>query len=43
MGRIADRLEQRQVAARARFASLFAEFAGPKPRAHLAALYGRRS
>ncbi|MDQ1484508.1 MAG: hypothetical protein QOJ62_201 [Actinomycetota bacterium] len=42
MGRIADRLEQRQVAARARFASLFAEFAGPKPRAHLAALYGRR-
>ena len=42
MGRIADRLEQRQTAARERFAELFAEFAGPTPRAHLAALHGRR-
>lgn len=40
MGRLADRLEERQQAARARFAQLFDGFAGPGPRSHLSALYG---
>jgi CHAD domain-containing protein len=39
MGRLADRLGERQVVARNTFASLFDRFAGPIPRAHLAALY----
>jgi CHAD domain-containing protein len=39
MGRLADRLEERQQAARARFAQLFIGFAGPGPRSHLVALY----
>jgi CHAD domain-containing protein len=40
MGRLADRLGERQVIARNTFATLFDRFAGPLPRAHLAALYG---
>ncbi|HWF42167.1 MAG TPA: CHAD domain-containing protein [Acidothermaceae bacterium] len=43
MGRLADRLGQRQVIARGTFAVLFEGFAGPQPRAHLAALYERAS
>ena len=39
MGRLADRLEERQAAARTRFAQLFDGFAGPGPRSHLGALY----
>jgi CHAD domain-containing protein len=39
MGRLADRLGERQVLARNTFASLFERFAGPLPRAHLVALY----
>jgi CHAD domain-containing protein len=39
MGRLADRLGERQVLARDTFASLFDRFAGPLPRAHLVALY----
>jgi CHAD domain-containing protein len=39
MGRLADRLGERQIAARGTFAVLFERFAGPQPRAHLAALY----
>jgi CHAD domain-containing protein len=39
MGRLADRLGERQVIARNTFASLFDRFAGPLPRAHLIALY----
>jgi CHAD domain-containing protein len=41
MGRLADRLGERQVIARNTFATLFERFAGPLPRAHLAALYER--
>jgi CHAD domain-containing protein len=41
MGRLADRLGERQVIARNTFATLFDRFAGPLPRAHLAALYER--
>lgn len=41
MGRLADRLEERQRAARARFAQLFTGFAGPGPQSHLVALYER--
>jgi CHAD domain-containing protein len=41
MGRLADRLGERQVVARGTFAVLFERFAGPQPRAHLAALYER--
>jgi CHAD domain-containing protein len=41
MGRLADRLGERQVIARSTFATLFDRFAGPLPRAHLAALYER--
>jgi CHAD domain-containing protein len=41
MGRLADRLGERQVIARDTFATLFDRFAGPLPRAHLAALYER--
>jgi CHAD domain-containing protein len=41
MGRLADRLEERQRIARARFGQLFAVFAGPRPQSHLAALYER--
>jgi len=41
MGRLADRLEERQRIARARFGQLFAGFAGPRPQSHLAALYER--
>ncbi|HEY0871452.1 MAG TPA: CHAD domain-containing protein [Acidothermaceae bacterium] len=41
MGRLADRLGERQVIARDTFATLFDRFAGPQPRAHLAALYER--
>jgi CHAD domain-containing protein len=41
MGRLADRLGERQIAARGTFALLFDRFAGPQPRAHLAALYER--
>jgi CHAD domain-containing protein len=43
MGRLADRLGERQVVARGTFAVLFERFAGPQPRAHLAALYERAS
>ena len=43
MGRLADRLGERQVVARGTFATLFERFAGPQPRAHLAALYERVS
>ncbi len=43
MGRLADRLGERQVVARGTFAVLFERFAGPQPRAHLAALYERVS
>ena len=43
MGRLADRLGERQTVARDTFAVLFERFAGPQPRAHLAALYGRAS
>jgi CHAD domain-containing protein len=39
MGRLADRLGERQLIARNTFGTLFARFAGPVPRAHLAALY----
>jgi CHAD domain-containing protein len=39
MGRLADRLGERQIVARGTFAVLFERFAGPQPRAHLAALY----
>jgi CHAD domain-containing protein len=39
MGRLADRLEERQLAARTRFGQLFDGFAGPGPRSHLSALY----
>jgi CHAD domain-containing protein len=39
MGRLADRLVERQLAARTRFAQLFDGFAGPGPRSHLSALY----
>jgi CHAD domain-containing protein len=41
MGRLADRLGERQIVARSTFAVLFERFAGPQPRAHLAALYER--
>jgi CHAD domain-containing protein len=41
MGRLADRLGERQIVARGTFAVLFERFAGPQPRAHLAALYER--
>jgi CHAD domain-containing protein len=41
MGRLADRLGERQLIARDTFGTLFARFAGPLPRAHLAALYER--
>jgi CHAD domain-containing protein len=41
MGRLADRLGERQVVARGTFAVLFERFAGLQPRAHLAALYER--
>jgi CHAD domain-containing protein len=41
MGRLADRLGERQIVARGTFALLFERFAGPRPRAHLDALYGR--
>ncbi len=43
MGRLADRLGERQIVARGTFALLFERFAGPQPRAHLAALYERAS
>jgi hypothetical protein len=43
MGRLADRLGERQIVARGTFAVLFERFAGPQPRAHLAALYERAS
>jgi CHAD domain-containing protein len=43
MGRLADRLGERQIVALGTFAVLFARFAGPQPRAHLAALYERAS
>jgi CHAD domain-containing protein len=43
MGRLADRLGERQLLARGTFAVLFERFAGPRPRAHLAALYERAS
>ena len=43
MGRLADRLGERQIVARGTFAALFERFAGPQPRAHLAALYERAS
>jgi len=43
MGRLADRLGERQVVARGTFAELFERFAGPQPRAHLTALYERVS
>jgi CHAD domain-containing protein len=43
MGRLADRLGERQLLARGTFAVLFQRFAGPQPKAHLAALYGRAS
>jgi CHAD domain-containing protein len=43
MGRLADRLGERQFVARGTFAVLFERFAGPQPRAHLAALYERAS
>jgi CHAD domain-containing protein len=43
MGRLADRLGERQIVARGTFAVLFERFAGPQPRAHLAALYERVS
>ena len=43
MGRLADRLGERQIVARGTFALLFERFAGPAPRAHLAALYERAS
>jgi CHAD domain-containing protein len=39
MGRLADRLGERQTVARATFGLLFERFAGPQPRAHLKALY----
>jgi CHAD domain-containing protein len=38
MGRLADRLEERQVQARARFATLFTDFASKRTRSHLLAL-----
>jgi len=41
MGRLADRLGERQLIARNTFGALFARFAGPLPRAHLAALCER--
>jgi CHAD domain-containing protein len=43
MGRLADRLGERQTIARGTFGVLFERFAGPQPRAHLAALYERAS
>ncbi|HEY3924442.1 MAG TPA: CHAD domain-containing protein [Acidothermaceae bacterium] len=43
MGRLADRLGERQLVARGTFAVLFERFAGPQQRAHLAALYERVS
>jgi CHAD domain-containing protein len=43
MGRLADRLGERQLVARSTFAVLFERFAGPQPHAHLAALYERAS
>jgi CHAD domain-containing protein len=43
MGRLADRLGERQIVARGTFAVLFERFAGPQPRAHLAALYAGAS
>ncbi len=43
MGRLADRLGERQIVARGTFAVLFDRFAGPQPRAHLVALYERAS
>jgi CHAD domain-containing protein len=39
MGRLADRLGERQTVARATFGTLFERFAGPQSRAHLKALY----
>jgi CHAD domain-containing protein len=39
MGRLADRLGERQAIARGTFGVLFERFAGPQPRAHLKALY----
>jgi CHAD domain-containing protein len=39
MGRLADRLGERQIVARGTFGVLFERFAGPQPRAHLGALY----
>jgi CHAD domain-containing protein len=43
MGRLADRLGERQIVARGTFTVLFERLAGPQPRAHLAALYERAS
>jgi CHAD domain-containing protein len=43
MGRLADRLGERQLVARGTFAVLFERFAGPQPRAHLRDLYERAS
>ena len=43
MGRLADRLGERQAVARGTFGVLFERFAGPQPRAHLKALYASAS